>query len=212
PVLRLTAMPIDGSPVGDPTGTPDVALTPDGQRIAYTTGQSVATLQLFVRSLDQLAALPLKGLGSPSGPFLSPDGQWVGYLRRPSKCPQEGRDHGGATGDDLLDHCVSRCQLGIRRHHFFSSGFALLLVHEEGGTPEVVAKPDGAKGELAYAIPDILPGNRVVLFTISPASNPIDNGRIAVRDLKTGQTKVLVQGGNNARYAPSGHLVYAVTG
>lgn len=40
----------------------------------------------------------------------------------------------------------------------------------------------------------------------------IDASQVAVLDLRTGTTKVLVRGGSQAQYVPSGHLVYAAAG
>ena len=62
----------------------DLAITPDGTRIVYAAildGQR----QLVVRAMDQLEATPLAGLGNlPRGPFISPDGNWVGYFDQAS--------------------------------------------------------------------------------------------------------------------------------
>jgi serine/threonine-protein kinase len=211
-VLRLTAMPIDGSQVGDRSPIPDVALTSDGQRIVYTTGQNPATQQLFVRSLDQLAAMPLKGVGSPVGPFLSPDGQWVGYRDAQARALKKVAITGGTPVTICPTETFQGGSWGSDGMIVFASSVGLFRVSDGGGTAEVVAKPDAANGELSYTFPEVLPGNRAVLFTIVPLPPRIDSGRIAVRDLKTGQIKVLVQGGNNAHYAPSGHLVYSVAG
>ena len=35
---------------------------------------------MFVQRLDQLEPEPLTPTGLPKGPFVSPDGQWVGYF------------------------------------------------------------------------------------------------------------------------------------
>ena len=43
-----------------------------------------------------------------------------------------------------------------------------------------------------------------------PAS--IENAQIAVLDLQTGTSKVLIRGGSHAHYVPTGHLVYGVAG
>ena len=69
----LTRFVLDSSFERDASG---VAISPDGTRIVYgsmTTGSD----QLVVRTLDALEATPLGVAGS--GPFFSPDGQWVGY-------------------------------------------------------------------------------------------------------------------------------------
>ena len=55
-----------------------MAISPDGTRIVY-----VANYQLYLRSMDQLEAVPIRGTNeSPTEPFFSPDGQWVGYFAR----------------------------------------------------------------------------------------------------------------------------------
>jgi hypothetical protein len=55
----------------------DLALTPDGTRLVYVGADGAA---LFVRALDQLDATPLTGLNAAFGPFVSPDGQWIGVF------------------------------------------------------------------------------------------------------------------------------------
>jgi serine/threonine-protein kinase len=55
----------------------DVALTPDGSRLVYV-GANGTTL--FVRPLDQLEETPLVSGGALGDPFVSPDGQWVGFF------------------------------------------------------------------------------------------------------------------------------------
>ena len=62
----------------DPLGT--LSISPDGRRAVFR-----ATLDgvqhLYVRSLEGLSALPLRGLeDNPQSPFISPDGEWVGYF------------------------------------------------------------------------------------------------------------------------------------
>ena len=53
----------------------DLAITPDGSRIAYVGDRGN---QLFVRALDALAPVPVF-TGTPDGLFVSPDGQWIGF-------------------------------------------------------------------------------------------------------------------------------------
>jgi serine/threonine protein kinase len=228
PVLRLSAMPTDGSPVGDSSPASDVAITPDGRRIVYAVGQSPATGQLFVRSLDQLEATRLKGLTGVYAPFLSPDGEWVGYFDAGTMkkvaitggppvtiCAIDGPATGSpprsaSWGSDgtIVFSAVGGPPGGS------GTTFGLLRVADGGGKPEILATPDLSKGEFAYILPDILPGGHAVLFAIVSKAQQItaDDTRIAVRDLRIGQTKVLIQGGSTPRYAASGHLVYAAAG
>jgi hypothetical protein len=39
--------------------------------------QAPVTLQLIVRSIDALDAVPLRGITEARSPFLSPDGHWL---------------------------------------------------------------------------------------------------------------------------------------
>jgi serine/threonine protein kinase len=56
---------------------PGLALTPDGTHIVYTGANNTA---LFVRALDELNARSITGLGDVYGPFVSSDGQWIGFF------------------------------------------------------------------------------------------------------------------------------------
>ena len=76
----------------------------------------------------------------------------------------------------------------------------------------MLTKSDRERGEGDHRWPEFLPGGKAVLFTITPANGSIDNAQIAVLDLQTGASKVLIRGGSHAHYVPTGHLVYGVTG
>src|SRR5205085_12300017 len=57
---------------------PDLAITPDGTHVVYV-GNSSGT-QLFVRAFDSLEPVAIaSGQSQLRGPFVSPDGQWVGF-------------------------------------------------------------------------------------------------------------------------------------
>jgi serine/threonine-protein kinase len=76
----------------------------------------------------------------------------------------------------------------------------------------VLTRPDRAQGEADHLWPDMLPGGRAVLFTITAQAGGLDAAQVAVLDLGTGTRKVLVRGGSHAHYVASGHLVYAAAG
>ncbi len=76
----------------------------------------------------------------------------------------------------------------------------------------MLTKPDRERGEGDHFWPEFLPGGEAVLFTITSADGSIENAQIAVLDLRTGTSKVLIRGGSHAHYVPTGHLVYGVAG
>ena len=103
-----------------------------------------------------------------------------------------------------------------------SSG--LWRVAAVGGEPEQLTTPDPEHGEVHHLWPEILPGGHAVLFTINTSSalgnvlsptgavgqRNVENMEIAVLDLETGQHQVIIRGGSNPRYSPTGHVVYGV--
>nr|NIW25397.1 hypothetical protein [Gammaproteobacteria bacterium] len=56
--------------------------------------------------------------------------------------------------------------------------------------------------------PQLLPGGDAVLFTVAQETQ-WDNAQIVVQSLETGERSVLVNGGSDARYLATGHIVYA---
>src|SRR5262249_108779 len=58
-----------------------IALTPDGRRVVFVgslAGSPVS--RLYERSLDRVDAAPLAGTDGATAPFISPDGEWVGFF------------------------------------------------------------------------------------------------------------------------------------
>jgi serine/threonine-protein kinase len=90
--------------------------------------------------------------------------------------------------------------------HMETDGLGRVLA--SGGRPEVATRTDAQAGESWHSIPAALPNRRGLLFTIARqrGQSPSD---VAVLDLRTGKHQVLFRG-SAARYAPSGHLVYAL--
>ena len=77
-------------------------------------------------------------------------------------------------------------------------------------SPLYLTKSDRERGDDRW--PEFLPGGEAVLYTIIPATGGSENAQIAVLDLRTGTSKVLIRGGSHAHYVPTGHLVYGVMG
>jgi Protein kinase domain/WD40-like Beta Propeller Repeat len=191
----------------------DVAITPDGSRVVYRGNN-----QLLVRALDQLQPTALSGLGPAQGVFLSPDGLWVGFFDGNTAIKKvsitggppetvcavgQGVPTGATWGPD-----------GTIIFATFAAGRGLQRVPAAGGGPMALTKVDRARGEGDHLWPEFLPGGEAVLYTIVPRNpNPsVESAQVAVLDLRTGTSKVLIRGGSHARYVPTGHLVYGVSG
>jgi Tol biopolymer transport system component len=89
----------------------------------------------------------------------------------------------------------------------------LMRVSANGGVPEVLVSPKN--GEVMQS-PQLLPDGQTVLFTIAASTDTDadlwDKANIVVHSLTKGERHTVVAGGSDARYIPTGHLVYAVRG
>ena len=81
-----------------------------------------------------------------------------------------------------------------------------MQVPAAGGTPKTLLKADPAKGE-RFLTPQFLPDGKTILLTVKTSSN-WQEARIAVLQPGIGVPRTLIQGGADARYVPTGHLVY----
>jgi eukaryotic-like serine/threonine-protein kinase len=176
-----------------------VAVSPDGSRIAY-----VANGRMYLRMRDQLPAVAITEGVSP---FFSSDGQWLGFW-------QEGHlKKVSVNGGAPIVLCASAVPFGAS----WASDDTILYgqgpggiwrVSAAGGTPENLVKVNA--GERAHG-PQLLPGGRV-LFTLAQGGEGWDDAQIVVQSLDGGARQVVVRGGTDARYLPTGHLVYALRG
>jgi serine/threonine protein kinase/Tol biopolymer transport system component len=198
------------------TSVGSVSISPDGARIVYA-AQVQGVNRLFVRDLDQPDAKELAGTDGAIGPFFSPDGQWVGFLAQGSlrKIPVRG----GAI-ETLCEIVPFGAYYGATWSAedviYFAGAFAggISRVPALGGQKEDVTLPDEAKGEIAHLFPSLMPGGKVLLFTVKKTDiESYDDAVVAVRVLGTGEQKTIVQRGSHARYSPidkdSGYLIYA---
>src|SRR5262245_14954264 len=186
----------------------DLAISPDGARILYVGNNG---RELFVRPLDALEAVSLFA-GGPRGPFVSPDGQWVGFIDGGVVRKKVAITGGPPVTIATLDATARGAVWAPDQTIVFATGVAatgLQQVSAGGGPVTVLTRPDRARNEVDHLWPELLPGGRAVLFTIWPVSGGADAAQIAVFDRQTGTQKVVVRGGSHAHYVDTGHLVYA---
>ena len=82
-----------------------------------------------------------------------------------------------------------------------------------GGTPSELTSLNHERAEVSHRLPHVLPGGDAVLFTVSRSRFPRwDEAQIWVHSRRTGVSKQLIDGGADARYVATGHLLYVREG
>ena len=202
-----------------------VAISPDGRNVAY-----VANLRIYLRSIGELQPREIpgteaKGGVSISNPMFAPDGESIAFIEiagTPSVTLKRVSLSGGPVSTIASLHPVfsspgastwgpAGILIASRR-----SGGGVFRVSPNGGVPERLIGL--GEGEEAHG-PQMLPDGHTILFTLArnPGDDDRDDGRwdkasIVAQSLTDNARRVLIEGGSDARYLPSGHLLYAVGG
>jgi Tol biopolymer transport system component/tRNA A-37 threonylcarbamoyl transferase component Bud32 len=224
PIARMTILH-PGTEVLGSSLDADVAISPDGQTIAYmATGDNNAG-PIYLRRLDEEE--PLLVAQNARTPFFLPDGDWLGFVDNGDRrlmrvvvtggppveiapLPEGLAPRGASWGSDgSIIFSASPSNTNVVTPE---QALGLWRISADGGEPEMITTPNVDEDEGLHLFPEILPGGQAVLFTILGFDGSPEQGRIAVLDLTTGIYQVLFAGGTQARYAASGHIVYVASG
>mgnify|MGYP003868594867 CR=1 FL=1 len=179
-------------------------LSPDGTQLVFS-----ADGQLYLRSLARFDAKPIPGTSGATAPFFSPDGQWLGFFAN-SKLQKTSLQGGAPVELVEIVGGPSSASWGTGGVIVFSpsdGARGLLRITDSGGDAQVIASPAGTE-ETAYRWPEIMPDGGAVVFTVMRNSG----SAIVAELLKTGERRVIIEGGADARFLSTGHLVYRSAG
>ncbi|MBI4468210.1 MAG: serine/threonine-protein kinase, partial [Acidobacteria bacterium] len=188
-------------------------VSPDGTRIAYVGRPAEGGRALWVRALNEDAAVRLVGSEGAQNPFWSPDGQFIGFftnkkLKRIAAsggppvtlCDVESESRGGAWSTNGI---IVFAQ---------STAGVLYQVPASGGAPSPVTKLDTARGEIGHLWPSFLPDGRRFLY-LGKCSQGVetDEDAVCIGSLESLQSKKVVNSNYNAAYA-QGYLLFVRQG
>jgi hypothetical protein len=195
------SLPAEGRMQSNLQAVAPIALSGDASRIVYVGRRADGRHQVFLRRMDRLAPEPVPGTEGAFLPFLSPDGEWLGFasegkLMKVSLAGgqvaviSDAPDPRGASwGDD-----------GTILYTPNNAG-GLLRLHASGGAVQPGPSPDRAKKEDGYRWPRFLPGAKAALFSVQPESGRESQRTIEALDLASGQRRTVVRGGSYPVYA-----------
>jgi serine/threonine-protein kinase len=186
-----------------------IAMSPDGSKLVY-----VANNRLHVRSMSEQAAKPIQGTEGyeeVNEPVFSPDGRSVAFHAF-SDDTLKRIDVGGGVAVTLASADVpTGMSWGADGIVFGQGAKGVMRLVPNTRTPEILVR---VKDDEWADGPEMLPGGQHVLFTLATGNAPDrwDKANVVVQSIATGERKTIVEGGSDARYMPSGHLVYAFSG
>jgi eukaryotic-like serine/threonine-protein kinase len=187
-----------------------VAISPDGRYLAYIGGSA-----LYIKGPEEFGAHIIPG-AEPDGvlnPVFSPDGRSIAYFSQADRSLKRIAVTGGAS--------ATICAPVTNPFGLTWDGNGILVGQgvqgvvrctPNGGKPEQLVKV--APDELAHG-PQLLPGGQWMIFTLAKDADGLerwDKARIVAHSLTSGERRVVIEGGSDARFLSTGHLVYAVGG
>jgi serine/threonine-protein kinase len=185
----------------------NVAISPDGTRVAYTAIHEGRPM-LLLRRFDQPSPVPVAGTENATQPFFSPDGRKLGFATNLS-IAYVSVDGGAPTVVCNLNPGARTGSWGSDDTIVFAQGAGSGLFRVKaaaGQTPQPILRGSGEAGE-SYAEPSALPGDLGILYTVLL---PGGRSRIEARRLDGSATAVVADGGVGARYVPPGFVLFAI--
>jgi eukaryotic-like serine/threonine-protein kinase len=210
-VTRFSIEPPGGRLLRSVSRTLDISR--DGTQIVYATNDGI-----FLRSMSSLATRQVEGTGgflSGISPTFSPDGQtlafWLDKEQRIVGISASGASFTLGSPPSDLAALFSGMSWGHNGLVVGHASAGIVRYPTGGGTPERIVRV--ADGEIAIA-PQMLPDGEHVLFTVvtGTSAGQVDRGQVVIQSVRTQQRHTLIEGGTDARYVPTGHIVYALDG
>jgi len=211
-----------GTPVEQPVVRSEISLEIDslfsgpGASTAVSPNGRYMVAQGEITNAKPQADLVLRPLAEPTlttlitgfqgDPFFSPDNEWLLFSTRDAlfKVPVT-----GGTPQRIADVQRARgAHWGAGDTIVFAArpSVGLSSVSALGGDPVEITTLDEERGETSHRWPHLLPGGSAVLFSVFTETGERE---IAVAEIGSGEHKQIYPNGTDARYVPTGHLVFA---
>ncbi len=211
PVSTEQAVKLSLLPPENRTLNSTIAVSPDGNLIAFVAVSSNGKSSLWIRPLDSLVARELPGTEDAIWPFWSPDSLYVGFF---AQAKLKKIEISGGPPQVLCDVSgVSRG--GAWNQHgviLFSPnpGDGLYRIPSTGGPPVPVTTIDSSRQETTHRFPFFLPDGKHFVYWLR-SGQPEKTG-IYLGSLDSNQKKLLTIADRFGMYAAPGYLVFVNAG
>jgi serine/threonine-protein kinase len=208
-VARVALPLLPGTEMSD---GPSVAISPDGSQVAYVAIRS-GIPELYLRPMNGLEARVIQDTRGATGPFFSPDGQWLGFfaggkLKKVSTTggvmvtlTETGRVSAGGAGDWAPDGTI-----------VFLSSRNVSMVPAGGGQARDLLTAEQSAAAAIRSVEFLPDGKTLLVVSSVRGARTVNESSIEALTITTGQRKTLMSGSTSARYLPSGHMVFLQAG
>ncbi len=217
PVVQFHVPPPAGGIFPGANNTPRMAISPDGQYLAFTVNLRDGKPELlWLRKLDSLEARAVPNTDAPAGaepvqqPFWSPDSRYVGFfadgkLKKVDIASTSvqtiaaipGNNFGGSWNQEGVILVGSVATKGLQR------------VSADGGTLSQVTTLDDSRNESAHLWPQFLPDGRHFLYL---AFGDPEDVAIYAGALDSAERKLVLKSQFMVYFAPPDHLFWVSDG
>jgi eukaryotic-like serine/threonine-protein kinase len=185
--------------------TAQLALSPDGRRLAFVAAPRRGASQIWIRPLDSVHAQPLAGTDGASFPFWSADGRFVGFF---AGGKLKKIDTTGGTPQVLADAPLGRGgSWNLDGVVIFTPApnSGIWRVPAEGGVSAPVTAPSIKEGQAVHNWPLYLPDGR--RFIYYQRSDKPEHQGVYVRTLDSNEATLVIQS-NGLAVAVPGYLFF----
>jgi len=214
PVRRLTVQLPVALSTSTTGGGSTLSIARDGGAIAFTgrgsTGVNQVHLHQFADATTRILLSPTTTAIGASFPAFSPDGRSILFTAGGNlwRADTDGRE------PELLCSAQGRGNLrgnawSQERDAIVATNTGLLKAGQLGRECEMVHAAEADRGDAQFLSPQVLPGRRGILLTVSGISDDADSASIVVIAAEGNERRVVVRSARGGRLTTSGHLLFA---
>jgi Tol biopolymer transport system component len=167
--------------------------------------------KLYLRRLTDSDPIPLAAIDAgTSTPVFAPDGQSLALSIRGTGRRLARVSISGGPLRTVADQINAGNGFSWSGNRLFFTEYdkGIEEISAEGGTRSLLIPIDSRHSAL---MPELLPDGDSLLYTVADTDDLArwDRAQVVVESLKTHEQTVIANGGTDARYLPTGHIVYA---
>jgi serine/threonine protein kinase len=215
PAIRLTTSPPTAqSRQVNPGPFPNLALSPDGKKLAIVTCENAQFSSLWVRDLQTDSLRRLESASFPSMPFWSPDSEYLGYITySPMRVRQLMKiHHTGGTPQMLAEGDFvgagtwasdGSALIGERR-----KGIVRIFPEKDRVPSQLTESPEVQRDEVDHSHPVLLPGEDRFLYLSRQRDSDSSNDAVYVQTVGESTAKRLMMSHTAVAFSPPRQLLY----